>query len=939
MKKVYAIPTGADFITELKKFISSYNSNLSNVGIVFPGKRPSLYMRKKYSEHTQTPLYAPRFFSMEEFIDYIITKHYSGWSDLHYTDALWLLYISIRSLDVFKDHPFRKKHFGDFFPWGKYLLDFINQLDMENVQDANLRSVEKNADIGYDVPPDINDLLKNIATLRTTFHNLLENNRSFTRGYKHLSVLKRIESTPLTEFEHIYFAGFFALTNTEKEMVRHLWDKGSADIIFQGAPRDWDILKNLVVYLGAQVEQISCETVIPQSVEIHSGFDTHSGIIKVYEVLRKNNATKTAIILPSSDTLVPLLTYGIDRCDTAYNISLGYPFERTSVYDLTAHILHAQSTRRKKGLYNVRNYLDVMLHPFVKNLSGETEIRRLLLDIEKLLTGEYTDSPFASKPLITLEEIEEEIKARYSDENREAIIRTLMLLHTLFFINLENSGTLSDVAKNLENILDYIHTNTPVRSYILSGEIFNALFELLDSIQWTQSGSVRFHRNKDDNIRIICDILLDYLKTLTIPFATQPIEPIEIIGVLESRNISFDTILILDLNEGVFPGPKSIDPLVPLGIYEKLGLPSPSYNEEIFRYYFYTLMQSAKRCHLFYIDTEEKPRSRYIEQVIWGAEKQTKNIDIMKIDRSLFRINLITQEALPVITKTEKIHALLSTRAYSATEIDDYLACPVLFYYKNILNFEQKRMITSNDIDHMERGEIIHHILRDTFEEFQGRELHSSDYKLVRSIMLKEIERHFRPRLVTGDYYLFKKLTQYKLEAFLKKYMYENYTPFTIIHIENAIEDTMAINGISVHFRGRIDRVDYDLSSDQYMVIDYKTGGTKQYSQHKLKKVNFNSTEDIHRYVKTIQLPIYIQLFHSRYKIPLKDINGKLILLRNNEEEILLKGTPEERVLLHELYMKAFTRILMDIMDIFTPFAPYSDDFCPECTFVNLCHR
>ena len=146
---------------------------------------------------------------------------------------------------------------------------------------------------------------------------------------------------------------------------------------------------------------------------------------------------------------------------------------------------------------------------------------------------------------------------------------------------------------------------------------------------------------------------------MKLPFETKPIEDLEIIGVLESRNISFDTVIMLDVNEGIMPQAKKINPLIPLGIYDILGIPSPEYNEEIFRYYFYRLVRSARDVHLLYIDSEEKPRSRYIEQLIWEQERATQTINAIKVDKKTYKINVHLQSTLPVIEKTEKVQNIL----------------------------------------------------------------------------------------------------------------------------------------------------------------------------------------------------------------------------------------------------------------------------------------
>ena len=150
--------------------------------------------------------------------------------------------------------------------------------------------------------------------------------------------------------------------------------------------------------------------------------------------------------------------------------------------------------------------------------------------------------------------------------------------------------------------------------------------------------------------------------------------------------------------------------------------------------------------------------------------------------------------------------------------------------------------------------------------------------------------KHFETRETSGDYYLFKKLTAFKLESFLRRTIEEAENPFVLKYLETRIENTIDIDGQRVKIKGRIDRVDFFPHNNEYMIIDYKTGGTKQYPRSALKRVDFRSMEEIHKYINSFQLPIYIYLFMNRFNIPLANTNAKLILLRNNDEEVLFNN-------------------------------------------------
>jgi CRISPR/Cas system-associated exonuclease Cas4 (RecB family) len=395
---------------------------------------------------------------------------------------------------------------------------------------------------------------------------------------------------------------------------------------------------------------------------------------------------------------------------------------------------------------------------------------------------------------------------------------------------------------------------------------------------------------------------------------------------------------MLDVNEGIMPQAKKINPLIPLGIYDILGIPSPEYNEEIFRYYFYRLVRSARDVHLLYIDSEEKPRSRYIEQIIWEQERSAQTINAIKVDKKTYKINVHLQGSLPVIEKIEKVWNKLREKTFSPSAIDDYITCPVLFYFKQILKFEELKGV-SEEIEAADRGKIIHSILHDTFDGYINREIAPSLYKEILSRMRGVMTKHFETREMSGDYYLFKKLAAFKLESFLRRTIEEAENPFVLKHLETRIENSMDIDGHQVKIKGRIDRIDYFPCNNEYVIIDYKTGGTKQYPRNALKRIDFCSMEEIHRYLNSLQLPIYTYLFMNRFNIPLAATNAKLILLRNNDEEVLFNNrTSDEKEADFALYMEGITTILEELLDPSKPFTPFDTSPCSDCTFRNLCH-
>lgn len=502
MRPVHFVPLGADFIAELTDFILRDGRRLDDTAVVFPGKRPALYLRRKLAEKIGRPFYAPAFFSIETFIDYIAKGSYSDFIDVEYNDAIWILYQAVESMEQFRAHPFRERGFDRFYYWGQHLFSFIDQIDAEHVPDVKLHSLEKNAELGYDVPDSINGLLRNISVLRNRFHSMLEAERLFTRGYKYRCALDALDRFSFDEFHHVYFAGLFGLTGVEKEIVKHFLERGFGDIVFEGDPEDWTILARLASYFGADVEKIPSTVRTPERVRFYSGFDTHAQVLKASKILKQTTSEKTAVVLPLSEALFPLLTFAVDGIDTRYNISLGYPLYRTPVFDLISNVIEGQAIKRDRSYYPAQAYLKVMLHPFVKNLTLHEDLRLLLLYLEGLLAGEVRGSAVAGRAFITPDEMEAAVRVAGKDGDHPGETpgagagEALREIHDLLFRSFENGQTLWDYAVSLERILDFILRNTPVRSYVLSGEIFTRAFELLAKVRETRFSREVFRKTE-----------------------------------------------------------------------------------------------------------------------------------------------------------------------------------------------------------------------------------------------------------------------------------------------------------------------------------------------------------------------------------------------------------------------------------------------------------
>lgn len=939
MSRFRAIPFGCDLIEEIADAIADGSRGDENITIVFPGRRPSLYLKARLAARAEgNAFFPPQCFSFEELIDTIARVRYPSFEDIDGINGVWLIFTLIKTLPVFSGHLVRTKDFGEFINWGTHLLHFIERLDTEDIANDVLTHVERNAAIGYDIPPSVNELLANISVLRQEFHALLARHSLFTRGTKHMAAAEEAANMAGPYPGRILFAGIFGLTGTEKKVVRSFWDSDRADVIVSGNPDEWPLLKDLAAYLKAVPELKDPADGKPPVIYLHSGHDTHSEALEAYRIINEHTHVRTAIVLPAPDSLFPVLNMVVDRIDVPYNISLGHPMDRTALFGLVKNILDTACERRPDGLYPSDLYLNVMLHPFIKNMYPDSDLRKLLRYVERAISGDAQDEFLPGRSAVLPEDIENTVKTSADETFDPGSIEALKKVHTLLFRNFQNAVTVDDIAINLEAVLETILDSTEVRSYALSGPIFDSQFKALEVLRRTLFARIPLAENPIKNVRALHDIVLQHLSMTDLPFDTHPVEELEILGMLEARNIAFERLIILDVNEGVLPGPRQINPVVPLGVFETLGIPPPEFSEAIYRYNFYRLIESAREVHLIFRGIDERPRSRYIEEIVWKEERKQKAINVMPAQQTTIPVNLKRGIFPPVIVKTESVISALYIRGFSPSSLDAYVACPLLFYFTRLLGLEERQSF-STDIDALSRGDVIHRILLDTFLPFAGVPLTRDRENDVLESLQRALQRHLTEQYNSGEYYLFRNMARHKLTSFIKSHFKDCEEPFVIKYLEEKLGIQFLAGSIPVILSGKVDRIDCDLAGQKYTVIDYKTGSVAgQYPAQILSKTDFSNIISIHDHVPSFQLPVYINIFSASRNVPIENISARLVMLGKNSQEPFYKNRQGNNAEVIAAYTHGIRTVISHMLDPDKPFTAFDTKRCMECRARDLCH-
>lgn len=272
---------------------------------------------------------------------------------------------------------------------------------------------------------------------------------------------------------------------------------------------------------------------------MYAGFDTHSQVGIVREVLRetKKPQESTVIVLPQPDTLIPLLSE-ITSCVDDFNVSMGYPLRRTTLYSLFYSIFRAQKTRKKKAYYN-RDYLAVIMHPLIKNLAvlDEPAITRVLVHkIEEILSG-MEESDIGGSLFISLTSVQEldllfelskkQLKNMGLSVTRDDLEKVLLKLHEYAFFTWENISTLGDFAKQMEGVLEVLMAKSDVSKFPLNTKIIQKIFNLCDEFK-----NKNLKKEKFIPLEIF-KIFDEFLKTEKIAFSGMPLKGLQILGLLK----------------------------------------------------------------------------------------------------------------------------------------------------------------------------------------------------------------------------------------------------------------------------------------------------------------------------------------------------------------------------------------------------------------------
>lgn len=892
-------------------------NDLSRLALVFGGRRPALFLNRELARRVRGSFYPPKYFTMDEFIDYILAKG-QAFRPILDMDNSYLLYKLAQQ--VAPQMLEGRERFCEFLPWTKEILSFIDQLDLERIDNERLYNIQANADIGYDVPEDINRLLGRIVSLREAYHGYMNAQQKYSRGFQYLRASELVEQMDFEEFSRILFCNPFYFSRCEERIVKSLYERRKAGLVFQGDQRKWPVLERLARDFSCEIREGEVPRAPQFRLNLYAAFDVHSQVGMAREILKKvNNIDRALVLLPDGGHLVPLLSE-IAGVVKEFNVSMGYPLKRSSLYSLCRFVFQAQLSK-KEGRFYAKDYLKALRHPFIKNLClpdgvPAAAMRLIAHKIEEMLTGKepgaisgslfiHPDEIAGSDDLSLL--ILEAARRREIAITQEQVMTTIDRVHRLLFLDWEGAGNFYAFGEVLGKFLDTLMEGNFMERHALNLTIAARMYAIKDEFQGAGFRDEMFEKEE------IFKIFESRVEGEMVSFRGSPLAGLQILGPFETRSLSFEDVIIMDVNEGILPHLEVRAPLIPREVMIGLGLGRKELEEEIQRYHFMRLISSAKNVHLIYQEGKDKERSRFVEELIWEEEKQRQRTDVVPVAQASFALKVCPSRR--IIQKTGPVLAHLKNMRYSASSVNTYLRDPVEFYDTCVLGLREQDDLL-DEPQARQVGTFIHELLEEAFKPFLNKKPKIDN--VFRSRFVRIFEEKFEnslARSLRSDAFMLRTVIAERMSRFLDNEQFgEGRDVEEILYLEKRFEDTLRLSCGDIRFSYIVDRVDR-LKDGTHLIIDYKTGGLEQMPQavERISRMEL-SRESIRERVRSFQMPLYFYCLGRVFNG--KPVNAALYTMRTAKLHKFIDDRavcPAEKI--NEVFLNALDFILSEILD------------------------
>lgn len=968
--------------------LQKYGNDLSDVAVVFPNKRAALFLNDSLAKLSGKPIWTPAYITISELFrrhsTHKVADPIKQVCDLHKT------FVACTGIDETLDH---------FYGWGQLLVADFDDVDknMANAKQlfSNLTDIHELDDVSYLTEEQKkmirkffsnfsdnhnSELKKRFLQLWAHFYDIYTayNKRLAEQGLAYEGALYRqVVSNQNIQFKHkkYLFVGFNMMQVVEQKLLDRLQKEGKAAFY-------WDFDKYYIDgnheaghYISQYLKHYPNELTDYPQTDLYDNISKHKEITYVsapteniqaryvHDWLLENDrykaGRKVAVVL-SDESLLQSVIHSLPEDVGPVNVTIGYPLQQTPFYSLIQQLIHLQGTGYSKAskTYRLHYVLLALRHPYARYISVRYE------DLLKKLS-EHKQFYLSRKYLSMDGDEGLSLLFRNLDEAANTNESNLLLLQYLLDI-------LKAIGSNAKEQEDPLFQESLFRTYTL----LNRLHSLI------KAGDLQV------DIITLERLIQQLINTTSIPFHGEPAVGIQIMGVLETRNLDFDHLLVLSCNEGKLPKGVNDSSFIPYSLRKAYGLTTVDNKVAIFAYYFYRLMQRTQDITLAYNnatdDGQTGEMSRFMLQMMVEGQHHIERKNLVagqKPQRPTF--DSITKE-------DSHLDVLEGIGLLSPTFINTYQRCHKQFYYKYVEGLKEPDEIDEDDVDNRVFGNIFHRSAELFYLHFASPDDLEPDYKgdlkLKHTLCITQgdldnalkdkllvdriVEQAFREELFKVDKQDYR--PKYNGLQLINREVIINYlhqlisidrrlAPFYILGLEQQATTTIEVqtrNGEKkMRIGGMIDRLDAVAANgnpgmsnlaERIRVIDYKTGRKPELYPAELNEVFCEDSKALKKhsdyYLQSMLYSIIIRRSRQLNPSNTPVLPGLLFIQNAGAEDydpmLKMGRKPIKDVAEYEQEFWANLKgILNEIFDKRIPFSPTSErDRCKTCPYAALCH-
>lgn len=995
-----------------KDMLEKYGTDMSDIAVVFPNKRASLFLNSYLAQLARKPIWTPTYITISDLFrrhtDLKVADPIKSICDLHKT------FVKCTGIDETLDH---------FYGWGQLLLSDFDDVD-KNMVDAkqifaNLSDIHELDDVSYltdyqkqmikkffsNFSDDHNsELKKRFLQLWCHFYDIYVefNERLAQQGLAYEGALYRnVVSNENIAFRHkkYLFVGFNMMQKVELNLCDRLTKQGKAAFYWDYDQYYMDGNNEAGHYIRQFLPYYPNELADYPQQEIYNNMTKNKDITYISAPteniqaryvntwLKENGRYKmgrnVAIVL-SDESLLQSVIHSLPPEVGSVNITIGYPLQQTPFYSLIQQLIQLQGIGHPKfsDTYRLHYVLIALRHPYTRYISEKyTELQNKLneqkrfypsreflsMDGDEGLSLLFRDLEGTNAPKGTDKERETD-KERGTDKEKDTASQDEYNKKLITYL-LDVLRTIGIHAKKLE---DPLFHESLYRTYTL----LNRLQDLI------MAGDLQV------DIITLERLIQQLIQTTSIPFHGEPAEGIQVMGVLETRNLDFDHILVLSCNEGKLPKGVNDSSFIPFTLRNAYGLTTVENKVAIFAYYFHSMMQRAHDITLTYNNATEDGQSgemsRFMLQMMVESQHSIKRRTLTAGQKPL-------RPAYNEEQKTDEVMAVLDDiKMITPTFLNTYQRCQKQFYYKYVKGLLEPDEIDEDEVDNKIFGNIFHRAAELFYYTFASKEDIAVDdrgkQRLIHPIVISAgdldnalkdsslvyrlVDQAFREELFkvsSSDYHPKYNGLQLINKEVIASYLRQLITidrrqaPFTIIGMEIVVSTTLGVataRGEKL-FRigGFIDRLDAVAANgnpsaggnlaERIRVIDYKTGRAQATHPKDIDEVFGTTPQAMNKhsdyYLQTILYSLIIKN-DRRFNPAQEPVSPGLLFIQNAGSEDYDPTLKLGKELLSDVapleaeFTEHLRSLLADIYNPAVPLKPTEDKKrCIYCPYAALC--